>query len=189
MDVRQKAIVLQNANNAAAAAVTANEWDPAFYFEIRDQIFENTWSRIAEFEAQEAGTNIVQGAFPGAVASELQVPGRQDALRPNAQPIAPPSVGLAPVAGVGLVCDSPAPVALAPAPFPGASNPSAGDDAVWQKLFADFEQGRHEDWYDNRNNKRTSGTPDFKERGGLKRALWISGKTTPQWAKDRLGVR
>lgn len=179
MDNKDRQITRMNANNSAAAFMAAafmsgTEWEPAVFFEIRDQIYENT---IAAIEAEE-GSNVIQGAFPGAV-NHPAVP------VPTGLPPLPPQAAFpAPQAVPGPFPAAP-PAGPAPAPFPGGSGGSNYDDLMWRQLFADFQSGQQGNWYDNRNDKQSDRSPDFKRKSD-KKGLWIN--KAPDWAKQQLGV-
>jgi hypothetical protein len=67
-----------------------------------------------------------------------------------------------------------------PAPVPGGQPSKTDQD--WMALF-----NNPGSFYDNRNNKRSTGSPDFKQKQGDV-ALWLNGKfgPAPQWVFDRL---
>lgn len=79
---------------------------------------------------------------------------------------------------------APAPQAPAQTPIPGATS-DQGTDAKWASYFANPQ-----DYYDNRRDKKSAGSPDFKhKRTG--EALWLDGKygSAPQWVLNKLGVQ
>lgn len=51
-------------------------------------------------------------------------------------------------------------------------------DAKWQAFFAS-----HQDWWDNRMNKRNPRGPDFKHKS-TGAALWINSRDTPAWVLE-----
>ena len=59
-------------------------------------------------------------------------------------------------------------------------------DEKW-RLVAD----KPELWWDNRDKKPSSRSPDFKLKSqdrNVNVALWLSGRDTPAWAKDDLSL-
>ena len=53
------------------------------------------------------------------------------------------------------------------------------EDGVWHSFFSDPAQ-----WWDNRFDKRNPRAPDFKHKL-TRKGLWISGRTTPDWVRER----
>jgi len=183
MDYRDKAMTFGNATSAAATIYGSVHADPDVPFDltvfeaIRDSIFESGLEWHLQFEEEVAAQ--VAEAFPGATVTPIGTPAANLAA---AVAPAPAPVGPAPVAGPG-----PAPAGPGPAPIPQANTQSSGNDALWEDLFANFNN-----WYDNRTDAAAScnggNRPDFRRKSD-KKGLWISGKVpTPQWARERLGV-
>lgn len=51
----------------------------------------------------------------------------------------------------------------------------------WNDLFTNYNG-----WFDNRTNKRNPKSPDFKKKGPIDVALWLSSRDTPVWVKDEI---
>jgi hypothetical protein len=115
---------------------------------------------------------LVEAAMPGTT----QVP-----TQTNVIPFTPPAT-----AAPAPAAPAPAP-APAPVPVPGAGDGDARLDALWREFFADPSQ-----WYDNRRDKRTPNSPDFKHKtkktpdGKYNLGLYADDKKNPSWVADGL---
>lgn len=91
-----------------------------------------------------------------------------------------------------------APSAPPPAAIPFAGNPGGGDPQVaeaWEVFFTDAAQGNlANNWHDNRNNKRSANSPDFKHKSWKRPGdkyevgLYIESKKNPAGLAERLAA-
>ncbi|XP_022769535.1 protein OSB2, chloroplastic-like, partial [Durio zibethinus] len=75
--------------------------------------------------------------------------------------------------------------------FSGMSNRKFGNNCannmgstveLWQAFFANPTE-----WWDNRKNKRSPKSPDFKHKD-TGEALWVEGRNNPRWVKSQLAI-
>lgn len=186
-NAKDRAITVGNAATVTAALANAaalyyaedpdSQFDPADYFMTTIDV---VTLKMIELQAQYE----IIDEFPGTVV----VPGPVGATPPVAQ-LAAETPAQAPV--VVPQQNGPQPVGNGPAPVPGGGE-SAVMDALWNEFFADCDAGRfQQNWYDNRANKKTQWTPDFKhktqgDKDKGNKVLYLGDKKNPAWVTDRL---
>jgi hypothetical protein len=176
LDARDQSIITQVAAKIAsdlAIASTDTEIDVIL------QDFATAFPTVREAIVDAVNTAIAEAVLPGS--TPVAGPGPAPAAAPAAGP--GPAAAPAPAAGPGPVGPGPA----GPAAIPGAT--TGGNEAHWQDLFENFGN-----WYDNRATKDSPNKPDFRHKtkmdaaGKYKLGLYVNGKDTPQWVKERLGA-
>ena len=149
---------------------------------VLETMEEHTDRKEPTFPAQaQAPTVQPSGSFNAPEAVHAAFPGSTNVVAPPSAP-APSNVTPFP--------QQQAPAA--PAGLPGAAQ--GGDDQVWQMLLADIQSGKFDDnWYDNRVDKKSAKSPDFKHKSyktdpGSKYTASIWLKDAPEWAKPQLAA-
>lgn len=145
---------------------------------------------IASLQRNLPGSELVQQMPAG------ETPYAPTALTVVAPPAAVPQFQPAPVAAPAPVAPVPQFAPQAPAPIPGVPQAGAGDPdtaQAWDVFFTDLAQGTWaQNWEDNRGNKKSDKSPDFKHRSWTrpgeryKVSLYIDGKKNPADVQQRL---
>jgi hypothetical protein len=186
LEPRDAVIISQNSTTAAATIYAAEiaaaasvgtvvSFDPEYFEQIRQAIFDGTMRRATE--SSEA-LNVVQ-AFPGAVVQQQGPPPAVPAPQAAANYQLPPQQQPAPQA----------PTQQGPA-IPAAQPGTSKADQAWQEFFANPSA-----YYDNRADKAAklargeqANGPDFKHKQ-TKQGLWLGGQyPAPQWVLQRFGM-
>lgn len=144
----------------AAGDAAARQPDPLRYFTANAAKFAGVVLDTIATLAFEKVNNIMPGTTVSDVGPGVIVP-----AAPQTAPTAP----------VGV-----------PTAIPWATDGDPQVAAIWQEFFADFKTSQFNQWYDNRQNKRSAKGPDFKNKADGDKALWIVGKKNPSWVPTAL---
>lgn len=145
----------------------------------------------------------IQSAFPGSTVQQ-QAPAPQAPQQPaqggfgqSPNVVAAPGAQVVPFPGAGNQADN-GPFGGAPQ-VPGANQGGGGDESAqleqaWRQFFTDLANNQAaNNWHDNRNNKKSAKSPDFRHKtwkfndsDRFNVSLWVGSDKNPAWVAGEL---